>query len=83
MSHVNLSDNEDHEDLINEIKRKREGNNEKLNRTLLASCVASLATFGFGYNLGYASPVQSKIDSKFIEDGLLTDDQFSLFNVRF
>lgn len=80
MSDVNLPENEDHVQIINQIKRKSLDNKEKLSKTLLASCIASLATFGFGYNLGYASPVQSKIDKKFIDDGVLTDEEFSLFN---
>ena len=80
MANVNLSDNDDHEQLINEIKRKR-GDEEKLGKTLLASCVAALATFGFGYNMGFSSPVQSILDRKSNEDGMLTDEEFSLFNV--
>ena len=73
---------DDHEKLINQIKRKSGNDNEQLGKTLLASCVAALATFGFGYNMGFPSPVQHSIDTKSNKDGLLTDEQFSWFNVN-
>ena len=66
-----------HEKLIINIKKRGEGSKEKLTTTFLASCVASLATFGFGYNMGFPSPVMSSL----IDNGFLSKEEFSWFNV--
>lgn len=66
----------DQERLIN-IKRRTDGNNESLINTLLASSVAALATFGFGYNMGFPSPVEASLKSH----NFLNDEEFSWFNV--
>ena len=68
---------DDHEKLINNIKRRTEGSNEKLSNTLLASSVAALATFGFGYNLGFPSPVEASLS----KGNFLNSEEFSWFNV--
>jgi len=74
---------DDQESLINDLRTERTGDNEKLSRSLMASCVAALATFGFGYNMGYASPAQKFIqyDKDTNPDGILSVEDFSWFNV--
>ena len=77
--------NEDMDDQERIINENGAGGNEKLSKTLLASCVAALATFGFGYNMGYPSPVQKSIEYHKLTnpDGILTAEDFSWFEVSF
>ena len=55
--------------------------NEQLGKTLLASCIAALGTFGYGFSMGFSSPAQSSIDKSHSKHGLLTNEEFSWFNV--
>ena len=67
----------EHEKLINNIRERAGRENEKLSKTLLASSVAALATFGFGYNMGFPSPVEDAL----INGNFLSREEFSWFNV--
>ena len=86
MSEIDDDDGEDGDAVMILNSSKIEINlisTERLDTTLIASLIASLATLNFGYAMGFPSPVQNYIEKNSkANHGFLTTEEFSWFQVR-